>query len=111
MEHVKSVLLVGSILLNIVFIAFVVILQFTPYFDIPLAAYSHTKNCEKDFEDVLKMADKLPAEQQAPAKQAFASILCQKDYQTGRPISDQNFSAILKQLQDQAPAGTAAPAQ
>jgi hypothetical protein len=101
MERLKTALLIVSLLGNIAAIAFILILTQTSYLDLPLAAYSHQKNCEKDFEQVLKLADKLPADQKSPAKQAFASIVCQKDYQTGRPLSDQDFAKMFQQISGQ----------
>jgi hypothetical protein len=109
MGHVKTILLIVSLLGNLATIAFIVVLTQTHYLDLALAAYSHTKNCERDFDKVLGMADSLPPEQRAPTKQLFASVVCQKDYQTGRDLGGQNFDAVFKQLQGQVE--TPAPAQ
>ncbi len=98
MGTAKTVFLVLSVLLNFGFIGFFLVLHFTPWFDIPLAAYSHQKNCERDFDSVIKMADKLPTGQREQAKQLFGSVLCQKDYRTGEPVNDQTFSNLLKSL-------------
>jgi hypothetical protein len=100
-ERIKTGLLVASLLANLAVVIFALVLTQTHYLDLPLAAYSHQKNCQQDFDQVLGMADKLPAEQQAPAKQLFASVVCQKDYQTGRELTGQGFEDVVKQLQGQ----------
>jgi hypothetical protein len=104
LEHLKTVLLIGSLLLNIGLIGFLVVLHFTPYLDVPLAAYSHQKNCERDFDQVIKMGDKLPEQQRTQAKQLYATLVCQKDYQTGRALADTDFTRMFEQFKGQLPA-------
>lgn len=103
MEHLKSMLLTASLLANAAAIAFVVVLTQTAYFDVPLAAYSHQKNCVSDFDSVLKQADALPAANRDQAKQLYASVICQKDFQTGQPLANQDFTKALQLLQNQVP--------
>jgi hypothetical protein len=101
MEHLKNGLLISSLAVNAVVVVFVLILTQTSYLDVPLAAYSHKKNCEQDFDQVLKQADKLPGENQTQAKQLYASVVCQKDAVTGRALTGDDFTKALKQLQGQ----------
>jgi hypothetical protein len=100
MEGLKDGLLALSLLANAAFVIFILVLQFTPYLDIPLATYSHQKNCEQDFQSVLKMANQVPADQRETVKQLYASVICQKDYQTGEQIGANSFSQIIKQLEN-----------
>jgi hypothetical protein len=103
MERFKTVLLISSLLLNAVFVAFALVLNFTPYLDVPLAAYSHQKNCERDFDQVLAMGDRFPEEQRAQVKQLYATLVCQKDAQTGRPLTEQDFTKLFNQLEKPSP--------
>jgi hypothetical protein len=102
MERLKSGLLIVSLVANALAIAFILILVNTTWLDIPLASYSHYKNCDRDFASVLKIADNVPVEERDTAKQAFSAIVCQKDFKTGQQIGPQNFDSILKQLENQA---------
>jgi hypothetical protein len=98
MEKLKNGLLVVSLLANVAAVIFIIMLTKTSYLDVPLAAYSHQKNCVQDFDSVLKTADKLPADSRDQAKQLYATLVCQKDYQTGQSLTGDNFSALFQQL-------------
>jgi len=101
MKPLPFIALVVSVLINIITTVFIVVLVATPLFNIPLAAYSHYKNCEKEFDKVLEQTDSLPAEHRDQAKQLFGQIVCQKDYKTGQPLTEQDFGTLLNQLESQ----------
>lgn len=99
MNTFKTVALIISLALNLLTLAFIIILVATPWLDIPLAAYSHQKNCGKDYDTILQYTQKVPAQYQGEAKQLYASIVCQRDSSTGQPLPQPDFNQLQKLLE------------
>lgn len=112
LQTFANIILIPSLLLNFGVIVFICVLVFTPLLDLPLAQYSQYKNCDKDYNAILKYIDNVPPDFRAQAKQLYAGVVCQRNSMNGQPLDQQQFNSLFQMLQQQAtPTNIEAPAQ